>query len=241
CRERRKRVNADKRLSGQRLSVSACRPVEHPCRNFPPTFCLRPIQRAAKDDIVSLLDGLMNANSATKPRMMPIKNLAKNGPVGVLKRCCTMGPARIYPWRKMRRSRAPSIAPGTFFVAQSWADCITNIAGFNLRQAQSFDHFVGAQQDRVGEFGTERFRSSHAYYQLELGWLFDGEICWLRTPENFVYIGGRTAIHIIDVWSIGDEATNIDKIARFVNRRKSLFNGELDDARPLTEGKGIDE
>src|SRR5258708_5157856 len=49
-----------------------------------------------------------------------------------------MGPARIYPWRKMRRSRAPSIAPGTFFVAQSWADCITNMAGFNLRQAHGF-------------------------------------------------------------------------------------------------------
>jgi hypothetical protein len=49
-----------------------------------------------------------------------------------------MGPARIYPWRKMHRSRAPSIAPGTFFVAQSWADCITNMAGFNLRQAHPY-------------------------------------------------------------------------------------------------------
>jgi protein-disulfide isomerase-like protein with CxxC motif len=47
-----------------------------------------------------------------------------------------MAPARIYPWRKMRRSRVPSIAPDIFFVAQSWADCITNMAGFNLRQAQ---------------------------------------------------------------------------------------------------------
>jgi hypothetical protein len=37
----------------------------------------------------------------------------------------------------MHRSRAPSIAPGTFFVAQSWADCITNMPGFNLRQAQA--------------------------------------------------------------------------------------------------------
>jgi hypothetical protein len=36
----------------------------------------------------------------------------------------------------MRRSRVPSIAPGTFFVAQSWADCITNMAGINLRQPQ---------------------------------------------------------------------------------------------------------
>jgi hypothetical protein len=37
----------------------------------------------------------------------------------------------------MHRSRAPSIAPGTFFVAQPLADCITNMPGFNLRQAQA--------------------------------------------------------------------------------------------------------
>src|SRR5258705_13978367 len=55
-----------------------------------------------------------------------------------------MGLARIYPSRKMHRSRAPSIAPGTFFVAQPWADCITNMPGFNLRQAQlSRSRFAG--------------------------------------------------------------------------------------------------
>src|ERR1700739_3481038 len=46
------------------------------------------------------------------------------------------GARRHLSLEKDARSRAPSIAPGTFFVAQSWADCITNIAGFNLRQAQ---------------------------------------------------------------------------------------------------------
>src|ERR1700730_14972449 len=121
CRERRKGVNADKRLSGQRLSVSACRPVEHPYWNFSPTVCLRPIQRAAKDDIVSLLDGLMNANSATKPRMMPIKNLAKNGPVGVLKRCCTTALERIDPLTRMRQSLARYSAPVSSVQAPSWA------------------------------------------------------------------------------------------------------------------------
>jgi len=40
----------------------------------------------------------MNANSATKPRMMPIKNLAKNGPVGVLKPRCTTTLERIGHW-----------------------------------------------------------------------------------------------------------------------------------------------
>jgi hypothetical protein len=36
----------------------------------------------------------------------------------------------------MHRYRAPSIAPGTFFVAQSWADFIINMSEPNLRQAQ---------------------------------------------------------------------------------------------------------
>ena len=44
-------------------------------------------------------------------------------------------------FRDVRADRAKiwlkttSIAPGTFFVAQSWAGCITNMPGFNLRQA----------------------------------------------------------------------------------------------------------
>jgi hypothetical protein len=37
----------------------------------------------------------------------------------------------------MHRYRAPSIAPGTFFVAQSWADFIINMSESNLRQAQA--------------------------------------------------------------------------------------------------------
>ena len=44
----------------------------------------------------------------------------------------------------MHRSRAPSIAPGTFFVAQPWADCITNMPGFDLRQAQVAHRFMVA-------------------------------------------------------------------------------------------------
>jgi hypothetical protein len=56
--------------------------------------------------MTSFVDCLMNANSATKPGMMPIKNLAKNGPVGVLKPRCTTTSERIDPWIRMRRSLA---------------------------------------------------------------------------------------------------------------------------------------
>jgi transposase InsO family protein len=45
-------------------------------------------------------------------------------------------PARIYPWRRMRRSRVPSNGPGRFFAAQFSAGCTTNMSGFDFRQAQ---------------------------------------------------------------------------------------------------------
>src|SRR6478752_6380447 len=101
-------IDANKRLSCQKLGVRACRPVEHPCRYFKPPICLRPIQRAAKNDITNLVDRPMNANSATKPRMMLIKNLTKNGPVGVLKRCCTTTPDRTAPWATSLRLHTPN-------------------------------------------------------------------------------------------------------------------------------------
>jgi hypothetical protein len=73
--------------------------------------------------------------------------------------------AHIYPWRKMHRSRVPSIAPGTFFVAQSWADCITNMPGFNLRQAHltGWDidcRFLPAIKDKGVLFGSACARNS---------------------------------------------------------------------------------
>src|SRR5437870_4660482 len=45
--------------------------------------------------------------------------------------------ARIYPWRRTRRSRAPSNGPEAFFVAQFSAGYTTNMFGFDLRQGQA--------------------------------------------------------------------------------------------------------
>lgn len=80
------RASADSSDHAARLRRGANRSVEPPCCNFQLELCLRPIQHAAKSDIISFADGVMSENSATKPRMMPIKNL-EEGSVGVLKRC----------------------------------------------------------------------------------------------------------------------------------------------------------
>src|ERR1700738_432232 len=88
-----------------------------------------------------------------------------------------MGPARIYPLRKMHRSRAPSIAPGTFFVAQPWADCITNMPGFNLRQAHRLVSVAAKASDfeievaggegitRAGDGGAGPLKPSMRWFQ----------------------------------------------------------------------------
>src|SRR6266478_4863071 len=90
-----------------------------------------------------------------------------------------MGPARIYPWRRMHPSRALSIAPGTFFVAQSWAGCITNMPGFNLRQAQPGKRlgavivgveFVGRQPViRGGRKPDDQGHAQHKEHEQRLG------------------------------------------------------------------------
>src|ERR1700738_4937164 len=46
-----------------------------------------------------------------------------------------MARAHISPWRRMRRSRAPSNGLGRFFAAQFSAGCTTNMSGFDCRQA----------------------------------------------------------------------------------------------------------
>src|SRR5260370_42475059 len=44
--------------------------------------------------------------------------------------------ARTYPWIRIRPYRVLLRGQGVLFAAQSWADCITNMSGCDLRQAQ---------------------------------------------------------------------------------------------------------
>jgi hypothetical protein len=134
--KRRKCLDADIRLSCQKPVVRACRPVEHPGRHFKRPICLQLFQRAAEDDKTMLVDGTMNVNSATKPRMMPIKNLAKNGPVGVLKRRCITRFARTFQSTRTRRRRERYMPLVEFCLSHFLADFIICTCVFDFRQAQ---------------------------------------------------------------------------------------------------------
>src|SRR5260370_31260018 len=63
---------------------------------------------------------------------------------------------RIYPWRRIRRSRAPSSGPGTFLAAQFLAGCTTNISGFDLRQAQHLRQILQSYARYYNDIRTHR-------------------------------------------------------------------------------------
>src|SRR6266446_10776531 len=98
-----------------------------------------------------------------------------------------MGPARIYPWRRMHPSRALSIAPGTFFVAQSWAGCITNMPGFNLRQAQAPGLLAASLGlSRMYDDDLEQLRAGMLLYDAFYRWCRDAAKETHNWPTNKV-------------------------------------------------------
>src|SRR6185503_14227061 len=67
--------------------------------------------------------------------------------------------ARTYRWTRMRPYRARFRGQGVFFAFQSWAGCITNIFGFDLRQAQAAHPMVWS--DRASDGRMDR-QSAHS-------------------------------------------------------------------------------
>src|SRR6266571_1303473 len=83
--------------------------------------------------------------------------------------------ARIYPWRRTRRFRAPSNGPEAFFVAQFSAGYTTNMFGFDLRQGQEE---LGSNLLHVGQ-------STLASSGGRGSWLLDNnELCKSRNEKH---------------------------------------------------------
>jgi len=83
-----------------------------------------------------------------------------------LTRPTIMGRARTCPWIRTRPYRVLLRGQGVFFAAQSSADCITNMFGFDLRQAQAF--IRRSEQNctcgivQVGPYSGHGLRSANA-------------------------------------------------------------------------------
>jgi hypothetical protein len=83
--------------------------------------------------------------------MMPIKNLAKNGPVGVLKRCCTIDAARI-----RALTEAPRIKPTSPRCRSAWQP--------NPAEAPLIDAEILFRQSGPAQTAAVRTKSDHKFF-----------------------------------------------------------------------------
>src|SRR5262249_39314771 len=84
----------------------------------------------------------------------------------------------------------------------------------------SFDHLVGAGQERFGDRQPERLGGRQIDHEIELSRLLDRNVAWLCPAQNLVDVVGGTPEQGRPVCSIGHQTRRFDGLPRAVHRRQ---------------------
>src|SRR5215472_8509706 len=83
----------------------------------------------------------------------------------------------------------------------------------------SFDHLVGAGEERRRDFKPKRPGGGKVDDEIELSRLLDREIARFRPAKNLVDIVANAPKKLWEVWSIGHQTSRFDVLPLTVNRR----------------------
>src|SRR5262249_60828488 len=73
----------------------------------------------------------------------------------------------------------------------------------------SFDHLIGAGEQRLRHGKAERRRCPHVQHELELCWLLERKIGRIGALQNLVHLARGTSIKFAKTCSIGHETASI--------------------------------
>jgi hypothetical protein len=88
---------------------------------------------------------------------------------------------------------------------------VANCGPMHRNKNDSFDHLVGTDEERCGNFEAERFGGLEVDHQLELDWCLDGKLARFRALEDAVGVQRRTSVLIDDIRAVRDQAADFSK------------------------------
>src|SRR5262245_30344990 len=84
---------------------------------------------------------------------------------------------------------------------------------------ESFDHLVGAGEQRWRYFQAERLRGDQIDDKIELSWLLHRKFCGLRPAQNLIDIIACTTPQVWEACAIRHQAAHFDIVADTVHSR----------------------
>ena len=98
---------------------------------------------------------------------------------------------------------------------------------------RSFDHLVGAGQQRRWHFETKRLCGDKIDDEIEFGWLLHRDVARFRPMQNLVDKVGRAPEQVGNICSIGHQASSFDALPITVHRWYAHSQCQCVDTNPV--------